>query len=84
MKIYIPSVEPVIDSFIRRYRDQMGATVPTGRKLFDYGTRYPTDAVLLFRFSDEQHIARRFREASVHEMCNEEGFGSIERRCRVN
>lgn len=53
MRISIPSAEPVIDNFIRRYRDQMGATVPTGRNVFDYGARYPTDVVQLFRFSEE-------------------------------
>ena len=78
MKMSIPSAEPVIDNFIRRYRDQMGATVPTGRNLFDYGTRYPIDVVQLFKFSEEQHVTRRCRADTLHEMCNEPGYGSIE------
>ena len=59
MKMYIPSAEPVIDNFIRRYPDQMGVTVLTGRNLFDYGARYPTDVVQLFKSSEEQHVACR-------------------------
>ena len=80
MKWSIPSAEPVIDNFIRRYRMQMGAELPIGRNQFDYGARFPTNAVLLFKFSDQQEQADRYREGSVHEMCNERDFGSIE--CR--
>jgi hypothetical protein len=80
MKMFIPSAELVIDNFICRYRDYMRATVSTGRNLFKYGARYSTDAVLLFRFNKEQHRARRFRVGMLHEMCNEECYGSVE--CR--
>ena len=58
----------------------MGAPIPTGRNMFDYGARYPTDAVLLFRFNKEHHRRYWLREGSLHEMCNEEGYGSVE--CR--
>ena len=78
MKMSIPSVEPVIDNFIRKYHDQLGATVPTDRNLFDYGARYPTNVVQLFKFSEEQHVARRYRTDTMHEICNESGYGSIE------
>ena len=78
MKMYIPSAEPVIDNFIRRYRDQMIATVLTGRNLFDYGARYPTDVVQLFKFSEEQHVTCRYRVGTLHDICNEPGYGSID------
>lgn len=80
MKWSIPSAEPVIDRFIQRYRDQMGSAVLTGRNLFDYRIRFPTDGVLLFGLSDEQRRIHMYRDGSVHDMCNEHGFGSFE--CR--
>ena len=74
----IPNAEPVIDNFIRRYCDQMGATVPIDRNLFDYGARYPTDVVQLFKFNKEQHVVRMYMAGTLHEMCNEPGYGFIE------
>ena len=58
----------------------MGATIPTGRNLFDYEVRYSTDVILLFKFTEEQHRARRFWEDTLYEMCNESGYNSVE--CR--
>ena len=56
----------------------MGSTVQIGRNIFDYGARFSTDTVLLFKISDQQHQANMYREGSVHEMCYEPNFGSIE------
>lgn len=78
MKMSISSAESVIDNFIRRYRDLMGATVPTGRNYFNYGTQYPTDAVLFFRFNEAQRCAHRFMEGTLYDICNESGYGSVE------
>ena len=80
MKWYISSAEPAIDAFIRRYREEMSTEVPIGRNLFNYGARFPTEGVRLFRFSDDQHRARRFREGTVHEMCNVPGYSTLEFR----
>lgn len=80
MKWRITEVEPVLDRFIQRYRVEMGSSVPLQKNLFDYGARFPSDGLLFFRFSDAQNKARRFREGTVHEMCNEEDYGSVDFR----
>ena len=80
MKWQIPDVEPVLDRFIARYRAEMGSSVPMQKNLFDYGARLPSDGLQFFRFSDAQHRAERFREGTVHEMCNVEDYGSVDFR----
>ena len=39
-----------------------------------------SDGLQFFRFSDAQHRAERFREGTVHEMCNVEDYGSVDFR----
>ncbi len=78
MKWQIPVVEPILDGFIERYRTEMGSSVPMQKNLFDYGVTVPSDGLLFFRFSDAQYRARRFREGTVHEMCNEQDHGSVD------
>lgn len=53
MKWSIPYAEPAIDTFIQRYRAQMGFLVPTGWNVFNYGAQYFTDVVHLFRLSEQ-------------------------------
>lgn len=68
-------IERQIDNFIKRYRVQMGSSVPIGHNIFDYGAWYFIDAVLLFKFSNQYHHARMYMEGSVHEMWNAPSFG---------
>ncbi|KAG0563072.1 hypothetical protein KC19_8G003000 [Ceratodon purpureus] len=77
MKWNLPSAEPIIDRYIGRYRDQMGASVPEGKNFFDYGFSIPSDQIELFGFSEAQLQSHQFREGRVHEMCDMEGFGSL-------
>jgi hypothetical protein len=80
MKWAIPVAEPILDRFIDRYRSEMGFLVPWDKNIFDYAVRFRTDGLQFFRFSDMQDQARRFREGTVHEMCNETGYGSVDFR----
>jgi hypothetical protein len=48
--------------------------------MFDYGVQFPIDGLQLYKFSEAQCEARRFREGTVHEMCNVEGYGSLDFR----
>jgi hypothetical protein len=80
MKWEIPDAEPMIDRFIQRYHAEMGSSVPTQKNMFDYGVQFPTGGLELYKFSEVQCEARRFREGTVHEMCNEAGYGSLEFR----
>ena len=45
MKWALSSVEPIIDHYIGRYRDQMDSSVPKGMNSFDYGYRNDTDEI---------------------------------------
>jgi hypothetical protein len=58
----------------------MGPFVPTQKNMFDYGVQFPTGGLELYKFSELQREARRFREGTVHEMCNVEGYGSLDFR----
>jgi hypothetical protein len=80
MKWEIINAEPTIDRFIQRYCGEMGPFVPTQRNMFDYGVQFPTGGLELYKFTEVQHEARRFREGTVHEMCNVEGYGSLDFR----
>jgi len=80
MKWEIPDGEPMIDRFIHRYHAEMGSYVPTQKNMFDYGVQFPTGGLQLYKFSEVQCKARRFREGTVHEMCNEAGYGSLDFR----
>ena len=39
--------------------------------------RFQTDDIVLYSFSAEQHRAKMYREDIVHEMCNNEEYGSV-------
>ncbi|CAK9221362.1 unnamed protein product [Sphagnum troendelagicum] len=80
MKCEIPDVEPMIDCFIQRYYEEMGSSVPTQKNMFDYGVQFPIGGLELYQFSEVQRQARRLREGTVHEMCNVEGYGSLDFR----
>lgn len=80
MKWQISVAEALLDRFIARYRVEMGSSVPVQKNLFDYGARLPTDGILLLRFSDDQERIHRYTDGTVHEMCNEEGYGSVDFR----
>jgi hypothetical protein len=84
MKWEIPDAEPTIDRFIQRYRAEMGSSVPTQKNMFDYGVQFPTSGLELYKFSEMQREARRFKEGTVHEMCNVEGYGSLDFRPIIN
>jgi hypothetical protein len=77
MKWDIPNAEPVIDRFIQKYHANMGSSVPLQKNVFDYGVRFPTTGLQLYKFSEIQREAHKFREGTVHEMCNVEGYGSL-------
>lgn len=55
----------------------MCPTVSTRLNLFYYNMWYHTDGMLLFWFNDEQHHDCKFRENSLHEMCNELNYESV-------
>jgi hypothetical protein len=76
----ILDAEPMIDRFIQQYRAEMGSSVPTQKNMFDYGVQFPTGGLQLYKFSEVQREARRFKEGTVHEMCNVEGYGSLDFR----
>jgi len=80
MKWDILDAKPMIDRFIQRYRAEMGSSIPTQKNMFDYGVQFPTGGLQLYKFSEVQCEARRFREGTVHEMCNVEGHGSLDFR----
>jgi hypothetical protein len=80
MKWEIIDAEPTIDRFIQRYCAEMGSFVPTQKNMFDYGVQFPTGGLELYKFTEVQREARRFREGTVHEMCNVEGYGSLDFR----
>ncbi len=61
MKWEIPDAEPMIDGFIQRYRGQMGSSVLTQKNMFDYGVQFPTCGLQLYKFSEVECEARRFR-----------------------
>ncbi len=80
MKWKMQDAEPRIDGFIQRYRAKMGSSVPTQKNMFDYGIQFLTGGLQLYKFGEAQCEARRFREGTVHEMCNEAGYGSLDFR----
>ncbi|KAH9569633.1 hypothetical protein CY35_02G000700, partial [Sphagnum magellanicum] len=80
MKWDIRDAEPMIDRFIQRYRAEMGSSVPTQKNMFDYGVQFPTCGLQLYKFSEVQRETQRFREGTVHEMCNVKGYGSLDFR----
>ncbi|CAK9188676.1 unnamed protein product [Sphagnum troendelagicum] len=65
MKWDIPNAEPVIDRFIQQYHANMGSSVPLQKNVFDYGVRFPTTGLQLYKFSEIQREAHKFRE-EVH------------------
>ncbi len=48
--------------------------------MFDYGVQFPIGGLQLYKFSEVQREARKFREGNVHEMCNVQGYGSLDFR----
>ena len=54
------------------------------KNMFDYGVRFYTDDLVLYSFSDDQRRARKYREGSVHLMCNSETYGSLDFRLVVD
>jgi hypothetical protein len=78
MKWRITEAEPILDRFIERYRVAMGSSVPLQKNVFDYGVRFETDDIVLYKFSDEQRRVKNFREGTVHLMCNDEEHGSLD------
>jgi hypothetical protein len=80
MKWDILNAEPVIDRFIQQYHANMGSSVPLQKNVFDYGVQFPTTGLQLYKFSEIQREAHKFREGTVHEMCNVEGSGSLDFR----
>jgi hypothetical protein len=58
----------------------MGSSVPLQKNVFDYGVQFPTTGLQLYKFSEIQREAHKFREGTVHEMCNVEGSGSLDFR----
>ncbi len=61
MKWEIIDAEPTIDRFIQRYCADMGSFVPTQKNMFDYGVQFPTRGLELYKFSEVQREAQRFR-----------------------
>jgi hypothetical protein len=80
MKWDIPNAEPVIDRFIQQYHAKMGSSVPLQKNVFDYGVQFPTTGLQLYKFSEIQCEAHKFREGTMHEMCNVKGYGSLDFR----
>ena len=78
MKWRLSEAEPILDRFIDRYREEMGASVPVQKNLFDYGVRFHTDDLVLYSFSEAQRRAKRFTDGVVHLMCNSSQHGSLE------
>ncbi len=68
----------MIDHFIQGYRAKMGSSVPTQKNMFDYRVYFRTGGLQLYKFSEVQYKARRFKEGIVHEMCNVKGYGSLD------
>ncbi len=81
MKWEIPDVEPVIDRFMQQYRAKMGFYVPTEKNMFDYGVQFPIGGLQLYKFNEVQCEARRFKEGTMHEMCNVQGYASLDFCC---
>ena len=48
------------------------------KNLFDYEVRFQTYDIVLYTFSAEQCRANMYREDIVHEMCNNEEYGSVD------
>jgi hypothetical protein len=84
MKWDISNVKPVIDRFIQQYHAKMGSSVPPQKNVFDYGVQFPTTGLQLYKFSEIQREARKFRKGIVHEMCNVKSFGSLDFRPIIN
>jgi len=80
MKWEIPNAEPMIDHFIQRYRAKMSSSVPIEKNMFDYGVQFPIGGLQLYKFREVQCEAERFMEGTVHEMCNVQGYGSLDFR----
>jgi hypothetical protein len=78
MKWEILDAGPMIDRFIKRYRVEMGSSVPTKKNMFDYGVQFPIGELQLYKFSEVQCEAWRFKEGTVQEMCNVQGYGSLD------
>lgn len=78
MKWTIPIAEPIIDYYIDRYIAQIGPNFPLDKNVFDYGIKFGTDVIPLYKFSDSQIARGLFREAHVYEMCNISGYGSLD------
>jgi hypothetical protein len=73
----ILDAEPMIDRFIQQYHAKMGSSVPVQKNMFDYGVQFPIGGLQLYKFSEVQREAHKFREGNVHEMCNVQGYGSL-------
>ncbi len=46
--------------------------------MLNSGVQFPTGGLQLYKFNEVQSEARRFKEGTVHEMCNVEGYGSLD------
>ena len=77
MKWDLCRADPIIDHYISRYREQMGSSVPDGKNSFDYGLRFDTSDIVLLGISEAQERSHMYRDYSVHEMCDSEGFSSV-------
>ena len=84
MKWRSTEAEPILGRFIKRYRMAMGSFVPLQKNVFHYGVHFETDDIVLYNFSDEQRRAKKFREGTVHLMCNYEEHGSLDFRPLIN
>lgn len=80
MKWRIYEAEPVIDFFIEKYRAEMGVSVLVQNNLIDYELKFHTDDLVFNSFSDDQRRATKFKDGSVHLMCNNEMYGSLDFR----
>lgn len=58
----------------------MGFIVVVRKNIFDYEVRFHTDDLVLYNFSDDQRRARKYREGTVHLMCNSQEYGSLDFR----
>jgi hypothetical protein len=58
----------------------MDFSVPTEKNMFDYGVQFPIGGLQLYKFREVQCEAERFMEGTVHEMCNVQGYGSLDFR----
>ncbi len=58
----------------------MGFFILVQNNVFDYGIKYRTNGLQFYMFSEVQLEARKFKEGTLHKMCNVQGFGSLDFR----